>query len=634
MKSIHYQDIISGSQYDLLVGSYYREMAVNTIIRAFRQFKNTRTNTPKQKPLLEPQDDGFYEHLNYCLKSSNYHKVHLNHPNFTRRLYGAVRSNILDINQFLMLQLLREMLTCFHSGILPQDAETKLEKFSLHDQHGPLNIEKEISYWNQNHSNWFDFLINHPKYKNDMHYYAFKLPIRFLLSFFYYALKSPGQDNKYLDLLDSFIRHHAVDRMRKEQALREIEHLKHKFDSILQQKLQKYLLDEFESYREPPIFPTKNRLINADSMRILATLFKLNTQIPSICVQDHHFYFILININALNQIQRILHPSESIMPTPCLGTISTRMIRAYDEIPEQRKHKKQLTDSQLILQRMFPHVNLFKQSSRPIESLHPEVKYNDKPHGYHTYPFLLMWHDIFHSWRSGCHYKGIIRNMRTIFDEGGGLTKKPTIMSKMIWSLTDMDFGFSVDYRMNHRFNNPENQLQYYSNILLWFLFSNIQKDNAYLYFYHLFKPNGPEIFNFMGLDIQHLDRYLHQIRLSHAQNLYDNIDFIQKFQNKIKVYLSENPDAHFMEVYLFCIFEPYFPINSSIIQFFRSRDYSNYFQWKKNDGIHFSKKFFEELSPYELESRVNKNSPIRLNLALMTYINNEHQSHVDLKPS
>ena len=630
MRIIQFKDVIPDSPYALLTSSFFREQAVHIIIHYYRHWKYNKNDPIIRQHIQEPDDDGFYDHLASCILNQNFHHIHYNTPDFIRRLFGALRHNIINLNEFLTIQSLYELINAFHSGIMPENAHRLFEKYSLYNPLGPFTPRRFISYWGIYENRWLDFL-NQDEQTTYMHYYTIEAPQSFVLAFLYFALNGPQFELNYEELLIKMVQRAQVTPELIQDCLENIHSLKENPTPEKAKKIKHFLNVSFAKEQER--LPEHVRKMNTSSMRFLALLYKIKTQIPTICEHNGSFYFILIHIEGLNQLQKIVHPGESVLPTPVLGPVSTRMIRAYDEIPERVKSGKPLSLGQQLLNTLFPDAQKLKHASRPIEVRHPDVRHNHQPHGYKVHPFFLSWHDIFHAWRSGCHYKAIIHQFRLIFDEKAGLVKSPDIMSKIIWRLTDMDFGFSSIYRDVKPKLSIENQLDFYVNLILWFFSTSPHIEDIVLYYFHLLKPGHLPIPNFLSILPRKLESYLKLTRASKIPNLHNNLEFLIFQQNRVHHYLQKNPNAHFMDVYLSFLFEPKYTLSHEMIHYFHDQGYENCFEWTKNDGIHFSSRWYPTLKSYDLKKRVSENNIDILYESLLASVVLDNHFHGDLKP-
>ncbi len=631
MRIIQFKDIIPDSPYALLTSSFFREQAVRTIIHCYRSWKHIKDTPLNRQRIQEPNDDGFYQHLASCVQYQNFHHIHYNTPDFIRRLFGALRHNIINLNEFLTIHLLYEFIDGFHSGKMPENAHKLLKKYNISHPAGPFTPQRFISYWGTYENRWLNFLSQDKLHQAYMHYYTLEVPQPFVLAFLYFALTGPQYEFCYDELLINMVLRAKVAPALIQECLADIQSLKQNPTPEKIKKIKHFLNVSYP--KEQHQLTEQVRKINTDSMRFLALLYKIKTQIPTLCEHKGCFYFILLHIEALNQLQKIAHLGETMLPSPVLGPISTRMIRAYDEIPEKIKSGQPFSSGQQLLNTLFPDAQKLKQATRPVEIRHPDVIHNHQPHGYQVHPFFLSWHDLFHAWRAGCHYKGIIRQFRLIFDEKAGLVKSPIIMSKIIWRLTDMDYGFSTIYRNEKSTLSAENQLDYYVNLVLWFFYSSPHLEDSLLYQYHLFKPGHLPIPDFLSIQVHQLESYLKLTRRSKTPHLYDNLLFLVQQQNRVKEHLQKNPNAHFMEVYLSILFEPKYDVSSEMIQYFQDNGYENCFEWTKNDGIHFSSLWFPNLQPYGLKKRVSENNIAILYEGLMARVVRDNHFHGDLKP-
>jgi hypothetical protein len=555
MKIVLFKDISPESPYALLTSAYFREQAVRTIIHYYRSWKGSKKSPWIRQHILEPKDNGFYQHLASCIQSQNFHHIHYNTPDFIRRLFGALRHNVINLNEFLTIHLLYELIDCFHSGALPENAHRLLDKYHLNQASGPFSPERYISYWGITENRLLNFLNHDSKHQPYMHYYTLEVPLPFVLTFLYYALNEPHFGFTYLGLLKKTVGLAKVEPSLIQECLETIFSLNQSPSIEKAEKIKAFLKASFPMAQHQQTEHVQK--INTYSMRFLAMLYKIKTQIPSIYENNGSFYFILLHIEALNQLQKIVHPGESMLPSPVLGSVSTRMIRAYDEIPERIKSGQPFSSGQQLLTTLFPAAQKLKQAARPVEVRHPDVLYNHQPHGYPVHTFFLSWHDLFHAWRAGCHYKAIIRQLRLIFDELAGLTKSPVLMSKIIWQLTDMDFGYSNRYREKKLKRSIENQLDYYVNLIIGFFYESPHFEEALLYQYHLLKPGHLSIPDFLDIQVNQLKSYLQLSKLSQIRQLHDNVLFLIQQQEQVNNYFIKNPNAHFMEIYLSILFEP-----------------------------------------------------------------------------
>lgn len=366
------------------------------------------------------------------------------------------------------------------------------------------------------------------------------------------------------------------------------------------------------------------------NMEFLVALDSVDCQIPSICLSPQYdknnsnspvLSFVLPTIDTLNILQQAVHDNETTMPMPMIGQGTTRMIRAFDELPMTKSTN--LTRSQEILATLYPQAKHFPMQARPIEVTHDDTNKTNKPHGRDCSDFLLTWHDLFHAWRSGANYKTLFRQLRHLHDEKAGFAAKIDGMSQSIWELSDLDFNTGTQIR--DAALKGTHHLQQASMFGLQGILKRAKyvpghdlQDDAYLFIYSLCQNHSQWQPHLFGIDAKSF------IMSANAQNPLSfaasrNMYKIRSMLQTMKDYLNLNPNASIIEIILNDLLkQPEKNVeNLLLLKLFKQIDYKNIFYWSKNNGIYFKHEFRKQLNTLNVNPRLRENSPDNIRQAL-----------------
>ncbi len=440
------------------------------------------------------------------IKANEYHKINFKHDDFTRYLCAAARlEKNISLNELSTAKLLYEALLFCNQDQMPADPEQSMKRFLLSDVNGPYQ-PSAIGYWTEAESQQLAIELQKEGEKN--HYYTINLSAHQTTLFLYYSVRvlndNPASINPWLKgilkdyvysksspqkaaLLDSLDQikpepkltlHHYAERMffnttPTTRVLEDNERsLKNKIIDFIKENEPNLALFFKSGFEDPHVADALHMSTDAfkkevENINLFSSFFEVGSQNTGVCrspdynASDPNTSILAIMIptrDTLDTIQRIAHKREMMPAHPLVGMISTRAIRAIDEIPaviRSRPESPHFTNSQEILTTLYPLSRSLSMPHRASEFPHPDATRAPDIHGIKGYSrFMVLWHDNdFHAWRCGENHKDVIRFLRELWDDKAGFerkswdnkaTSKPNMrtMSPVIWALTDMDFSF------------------------------------------------------------------------------------------------------------------------------------------------------------------------------------------------
>ena len=669
---ITYRMIKKNSDYETVVLPFYREEAARTIQKAFKRFKarsnafdklqkiprdqayrrnllahylatNARLPAISSLKINEPEDDGLYAHLTDKVKKGHYEEINFTHPDFIRRLYGCLRAEHITMTELLTIQLMYESLICFNFGKMPQNPRNYFSRHLL-SEIGPYTPQS-ISYWGSREEEKLTHLLSDKSIDEPLHYYTIPLPRHIALGFLFFELEEYSQDSH----LESMFFHYLQSKKDLSPSIRfelftllaELR-LKPTINAprlrSLLQKIEPNLWGVFTkthytSPSSPLNFGLNHHQFNKelDTIKFLLALHQTQTQLPMLCLSPQYnaatsdtplFSFVIPTIKTFIALESICHGSESVLPIAMIGKQSIKMIRAYDEIPAIRHQSTSLHNLSAIQRQLtclYPTASRLPKPSRPIELNHPDVPGLQKPHDYLCHPFLLSWHDLFHTWRSGSNFKAIFRKLRTMHDEKAGLAQSNTTMSKGSWGGTDIDSSIGGMMRTHLHTHGPIPP--YFTARALLVIFNRAEID------FHQLHDDNYLLVNDIYQQYEAWSLLLggyHPLSLTpqiYSENLTDSErgclrNFCLLF-NDIADYRLKRPEVSVAEIILHNLIAPAEPCDIVLFEKLAQIGYKNCLVWSRNNGLYFKPAIQAALATHLVKPRLRDNTPDKLRHAL-----------------
>lgn len=514
----------------------------------------------RQRKLVVMQSSAFNDMIQTHVSTSNYHLIDYHHPNFVQHLFGAFELSLINMNDMISIKSIYDALLCFHHGHLPAEPAKSLERNQLPE--GQFQAQS-IEYWTRNHSQKLQKALSSTEHPEKYHYYTIGLDEIYTDYLVFEMLWQNFRPYYFRELLFAYINRKGPEFRRVLIAAR---NYLHTYAPCYKMELLRQLFGE-----RPPHLEPKEK----DSILFFIAVEQLDTQMPSILIIPHGKHlieFIIPSMDYFNLIQGILHGQEAVYPCGVVGKQSPRLIRAFDEIPSIPPGQA-LTEAQKTLVRLYPIAQTFETSRRPVEITYPNIPYEDNPHDFRPYDFMLLWHDLFHAWRSGSNFKKIIRELRLLHDEKLGYSShQHRGMSPTIWNLTDMDTSAGLLYRNKVTLDSFFSSFKLFIEQMV-FKFYDIHHPENYLFLFDLVKnPSRWEPLPF-----------IHQIETAGALlERFPDVEF-EKFYNTyldVNAYIQEHGDACFFEVYLSCILKPTHPFEIKVLQALSDEICHTLFTW------------------------------------------------------
>lgn len=625
---IHFDMIEPGSDYETVVLSFYRDQAARTIQSAYRYAKNPQAPLYHSKKIHENPNLGFNQAIGEHMKTERYDLIDYAHPDFTRHLFAALRARVVSMNQMMTAKLMHDSLLCFHVGQMPAHPQSLFSRYTLIDPKGPYQ-PTSIHYWGEDDSMELAERLRYSMAQNRYHYYTLNFPPRHLVLFLLYKLKhlQAPMYKRLQPILRDYITSRPCSQKDRQAALNAVRDLKDTPD-ISAKWLTGFILKQEPDFKRTQYLHRKIQPTTWADMQFLVKIDNVHSQIPGLCrspqFNSSHpntpiLSIILPTIATFNLLQDIVHGIEATRPMAVTGLVTTRMIRAYDEIPlVQQSQPCVFTATQNQLRELYPAVSRFQFPSRPIELAHPDTERCKKPHDYECSDFLLSWHDLFHTWRNGANFKPLIRKLRTLHDEKAGLEPHPHGMSSTLWPLTDMDF--SIGQMMRENPNAPVYTAVAILSILALGGFDYlIPQDDNFLFLYDVCKsPHDwmPLLFGWNPERLHTLSACLHD----HPKE-QQALDALVAAQQKMQAYLATYPDASVVQIIIIDLLSPLKTGDSELLATLRAHPDNTFFYWSKNTkiqaGLYFKPAVHAQLIHLGIHPQLRKNDAAAIRVAL-----------------
>jgi len=563
---------------------------MNTQYWQERQFFTDKMTLIRQKDLITLHSEEFNIALKSCVTRQQYHHIYYQFPNFTQYLFGAFKEGVVNMNEMMTIKLMYDALVFFNQGAIPEIPAYSFQRFLI-DQ-GPFQPSK-LSYWFAPQTEELENILAQTEDKNFYHYYTIALNEHYTNLLVYELIAEEFQGAYIHTLLEIFIK-------QKPKEIQNFLLIKAKNYLETLNKFHKTILLQALFSDERPPATKKER----DSILFLVSIEHIENQMPSIVLrpdEPQFIHFVLPTIDTLNLLQTILHGEETVLPFAVVGKQSPRLIRAFDEIPSLPQGAP-LTPAQMNLIKLFPVSLQLDKPRRPIEITYPNIPREEKPHQFEAYDFMLMWHDLFHAWRSGSNFKNSIRKLRLLHDSRFGYNPNPEKgMSAFIWELTDMDLSPSLYYRINQ---SRQNQLLSFKLFVESVLFNAREPDSLenYLFLYSYAKdPSAWEPLPIVA-NMHELSRLL---RIHYDYNLER---YLVRNHQKISKYLQTHPEASFLQVYFYLMIKNNDAFQLKLIHALDEMTSHEVFEWRK-EGLYFKSPFYEShLKDFGINQWFSKN--------------------------
>lgn len=589
---INYQMVLQSTQdYQIVVMPFYRDQAAK-VLQAF--FKNPKNKIPRIL-LQEPTDNElFYQHIKQHITNNRYDLIDYTQTDFTRRLFGALRIGIITMHQMMTAKLMYESLICFHAGQMPKNPQACFRRYHLSDKKGPYQPARSMHLWNRQNEDELQTLEHDAVLNEQMHYYTFDIPLSLAVSYFSKKILAFSNDND-LEMIWSVFGN-FVQLFLKEYDFQDLK------NDFFEKKIDAYQLSKIVlSYATTKLSQSIQK--DKSTGRFMHALQDTEEGIPFLCLSPSVFCFVLPTIETLLWLQDQQHHENSTLPIAVIGPVTTRMIRAYDEIPSITKVQ---TSMQKLLSTLYPITQKFKSAARPIELTHPDVECTIKPHGYHCHSLFLSWHDLLHSWRNSWSDKKLIRRCRRLHDKRGGFALNEDGMSKDIWRLVDMDFSLRFKFKFA--------DLKTIANFMYILPFAgydfNQNTDNNYLFLYDICRNS--KAWSSVIEILRDAKRMQAVIDANNEEIYLHELSSILNALNNMMNLLSLHPYLTIVEIIIYDLLESFEPM------LWHHFDFKTIFYWSKNNGVYFKKEYQNFLREKNItEFCLRKLSPDDLDCAL-----------------
>lgn len=388
--------ILSGLKRNLAVKKAIRALQKARVSSNVEQISEAETALQKARSISiekmqyweEPAvfDERFKTQLVEAIEDNHYHLIDFKHEHFTECLLASLRLGHINMNQMMTAKLMYESLKCFNLGKIPDNPRECFTHYKISDASGPYQPQKDISHWR-----WKQGVQLRDELQldtNKPHYYTINLPHHQAVLFLQASIKRESKSEKFIQILKNYLirTHKGTDgeRVEKIKLLEEyVETPSSRKDRLIkiiqeQEPKLKYFLDGryLKGDNEQTLglsFPDFE--LEYDTAMFMANLFAVNCQIPMFCIPSEAqsvsvseqplLSFVLPTIDTLNILQIIAHGDEATMPQAIMGGVTTRMIRAFDEIPASRTLSP--NTAQKLLSVLYPTATKLQSSARPIE---------------------------------------------------------------------------------------------------------------------------------------------------------------------------------------------------------------------------------------------------------------------------
>jgi len=439
-------------EYWQIMQNMFHEQAARIIQRKWRIYKkitfkgkySETLNGPLNLHFIqEPWGTKSSEHAKK-IKSGQWLALDYKDPEFTRNIFKVLRLKKITLNEMVTAKLLYDAQIAFK---IADPKEIKQYKFIEEKSHEivntiigkdikePVYSPSSIAYAKPNQIKGFYKNLNSLS-EGDQNYFIINFSRKQALILIYQILHDHHMKG-YLNItgidfnsiLKTFIASLEIDASIKLSLSKKVEKIisQVKDSSTALYELIIFIYEHEKEYHlESETFQTVEEIKDVSSIKFIARGIRTGEYMPSVIISPDYdankknsplLSLILPTTASTIELLKAFHGNDVSLPYFTVGKFGPSLIRDADENPKK--------------------LNL-PVPSRPVEITHPDVKPNDKPHGYTVYDFMLTWHDfLFHCWRNSTIPKELIRYIRTVLSN-----EKHFYMSKPIWSLTDLDFQY------------------------------------------------------------------------------------------------------------------------------------------------------------------------------------------------
>lgn len=595
------------NEYQRLTEDHFRTVAATQIQRTYKLYKNflgntnfkdfykkTKKNWAPLPVFKEPKisDDVFLENLQIKVKLGRYNEVDYQHIEFVQHLFLALRLGLINSNDLTTIKLMYDALIAFNEGKeLIGDQSARFKRFILEIGGSPYD-PNSISYMHEAARNNLQKLLDDDK-KNSIHYYTIDLSSKqtdsFIDIFFTKKSFNPIKEK----LLNAYIQQKNISNKNE---------LKQFLSNRLQNNTNLSFNEEFK---------------DRSSLMFLDVILSVGSQNPSVVISPNYkkedensplISFVIPTIDMFHALQDSVHGAETVFVYPLIGKQTTRMIRALDELPAVRLKEEKLNYAEEILQILYPNAALLQRPARPIELTYPGIPNTIKPHGYYCYDFFLIWHDLFHAWRSGENFKELFRRLRKIHDERAGIALLKNAMSKSIWRLSDMDSSLGVVHR-EASFNQPQNLAYEFFLMLKIAGYDTDQPiDNNYLILYDIIK--NKEFWEKQPIYYNLKEPFFLKGNLGILE--FKQINGLIYSLKRVEKKILKHPSFSSIEILLEELLNSLLQDDDLFIELINKIEINKTFYWCANTGIYFTSWALEKLNllSFSIEPCLRKNKP------------------------
>lgn len=426
-KLVSLEEAQENLEYWQVTENIFRQRAIEVKQAEENKGKRGKVSTRLSMQFIkEPLDDKYEEHAER-IKQGYWLALDFQDPEFKRNIFKALRLGKINKDQMATAFFLFDAHNLFDAR-----GPHSILRYSFDNPKGPYQVDTISYLTNDRKENLEQELGKIPR--SEQCYFSIDLSRKFEVAFLFDALHKMNpyfseRNPQFIGLLKAYV--HSLPLKNEDQLnlLNQIQNLQNPFSrEKARQDLIRFILDyekPLRKYLSERYFERKNKsAAERNASMFLVDLMITGEQIPWIVTSPNFklhkrnsplFSMILPTMSAFIALMKAVHGEEVTLPYYTVGSVSPSFIRYTDETPE-------LFGSDFAL--------------RPVELDHPDIEGNHTPHEILSTSFLKGWHDLFHTWRNANPLKPLMRYQRQVLTKEKGFD-----MSKMIWSITDMDFS-------------------------------------------------------------------------------------------------------------------------------------------------------------------------------------------------
>jgi hypothetical protein len=528
--------------------------------------------------MMEPIDISVSQAIATTIKALRYEDLDFGLAEFTLHLFSALRANLITMNEMMTAKLLCEGLLCFK--------QTKLNRHMFGDIDSPYQPENNLVGWGGRQNS----ALEKENIASRL-YYTIDLPKYVHAGLLYYYLDKISQfDEREMIRLRSMIMAYS-DLLYN--SIKDKDWFEKTFPDIL-----KNLIIETSAGKE---FFQKISLcrFNKDSKQSIENIqfivaSGLDAAFPFVCFTGENKQTLSIalpTIDALNALNRMVHAQDAVLPTATVGAATTRQIRAYTEA---LGNISETTATYEVLKVLYPAAATLTQPARIVEITIPGMLHTQCPHGYDCHDFMLILHDLFHTWANSAQFKGFFALLRKISDEKDGFADNRSGMSKSLWLLTDMGFNTGERQRLLDGHYDDFYMAKLYILQGSGFDFSTKHDDN-YLILYYEYHNKDQWASHFLKNPFDDVLIMVAPIIGYYSDEAKNFLSSLMIERTKFVKYLTLNPHASVVEFILQDLLGSASDVDKEPMFFLVKNNYlKDIFTWTPNDGIYFKKDVYE----------------------------------------